>query len=84
MCNGSVCRTCVHQELTKSIGVNAANIVQSTFEHWRNSCPNEDALALGTMIPLYLNVLQFELQYYFLFVISLHFDPLTLSEWGIE
>lgn len=84
MCLGTICRQCVHQELTAQLGANAANTIKITYEEWRKSCPNEDVLALGTMIPLYLNLLQFELQYYFLYTISLNFDPLTLSEWGIE
>ncbi len=84
MCNGIVCKACVHEELKTHLGVNAANVVKATYDTWRGSCPNEDVLALGTMIPMFLNLLQFELQYYFLFTISLNFDPLTLSEWGID
>lgn len=84
MCNNIVCGQCIHEELVQILGVNSANTVKITYDTWRSSLPNEDVLALGTMIPLFLNILQYELQYYFLLTISLNFDPLTLSEWGIN
>jgi hypothetical protein len=84
MCGGIICKQCVYQELTTELGSEAANNIQSTFETWIKSCPEEDVMSLGTMIPMYINLLQIELQFYFLFTISLNFDPLTLSEWGIE
>lgn len=84
MCNGIICSTCVYDCLKLDLCENDVTKLRQLYQEWRLSCPNEDALVLGTMIPLYLNLLQFELQYYFLYIISLNFDPLTLSEWGIE
>jgi hypothetical protein len=83
MCKGIICNSCVHEQLIQHLGVQAANIVKHAYDSWRTSCPDEDVLFLGTMIPLFLNLLQFELQYYFLYTISLNFDPLTLYEWGV-
>lgn len=84
MCQGIICRACVFEELAKNLGVNNANLVKATYHDWRNSCPNEDVLALGPLIPMYNNMLHSDLQYYFLYTISLNFDPLTLYEWGFN
>lgn len=84
MCRNIICSECVYQRIEEELGVNAASTIKSYYDQWRHSCPNEDVLSLGTMIPMFLNLLQFELHYYFLFVISLNFDPLTLSEWGFQ
>ena len=84
MCQGVICGACVFEEFAKDLGVNNANLVKETYHDWRNSCPNEDVLALGPLIPMYNNLLPLDLQYYFLYTISLHFDPLTLYEWGFN
>ena len=83
MCCGIVCSACVNEKFMKELGENEASIVKMWYDHWRESCPNEDALALGTMIPMYLSLLDPRQQYYFLYTIALNFDPLTLSEWGL-
>lgn len=84
MCNGGVCKDCVVTMCLQELGANAAARVESTFADWRNSCPNEDGLALGTTIPMFVNLLELELQYYFLLLIYVSFDPLTLTEWGFN
>lgn len=84
MCNDSTCKDCVITMCQKELGWNAANTVLSTFDSWKLSCPNEDALALGTTIPMFANSLQAELQYFFLLLIYVSYDPLTLAEWGFD
>lgn len=82
MCKG-FCKDCAVTMCEQEFGVNATAIVTSTFESWKKSCPNESNLALGTTIPLYLNLLEPKYQYYFLLLITVTFDPLTLEEWGM-
>lgn len=82
MCKQGVCRACVYNDMEKKVGKTCAVQVMTTFDKWRSCCP-EDVFEIGSKIPEYMNQLPPEWQYYFLLVINITFDPLTLYEWGL-